>query len=151
MEQNLLESFDRLALARGYGNRSEAIRDMIRDALVQERLAKSPRNVQVMGSLTLVYDHHARTLADEMADVQHARHHLVVSVLHVHISEDDCMEVIVLRGKAGELRELADALLSLKGVKHGKLVLTMPGSDITQRKRKVEHNHPHTHSHAAKH
>jgi CopG family nickel-responsive transcriptional regulator len=87
--------------------------------------------------LTLVYDHHARELTERMAEIQHERHALVVSVLHVHISHDDCMEVIALRGRAREIRELANALLSLKGVKHGKLFLTLPARKIVARRKKV--------------
>src|SRR5262245_3124139 len=117
-EENLLESFDRLAATRGYGNRSEAIRDLMRDALVQARIETQPDQTEVIGSLTFVYDHHARQITDRMAELQHANHNLVVSVLHVHLSHDDCMEVIVLRGPVKEVRNLADSLLSLKGVKH---------------------------------
>ncbi|MBS1788847.1 MAG: nickel-responsive transcriptional regulator NikR [Acidobacteria bacterium] len=143
IESDLLESFDQLVSQRGYATRSEALRDLIRDALVQSRVTASAEKQDVLGSLTLVYDHHAKELTDQMADIQHRRHGMVVSVLHVHISRDDCMEVIVLRGKASEVRELADSLISLKGVKHGKLFITVPGHQITDRKH--THEHPHQH------
>jgi CopG family nickel-responsive transcriptional regulator len=144
LEDKLLESFDGLSAERGYSNRSEALRDLMRDALVQARVKAHPNHTEVIASLTLVYDHHARDLADKMATIQHNHHGLVISVLHVHISHDDCMEVIAMQGKAGEIHHLADALLKLKGVKHGKLFTTLPAQAIT--KRGVE-----THSHAAKH
>lgn len=149
IESDLLESFDQLVSKRGYATRSEALRDLIRDALVQSHVSASAEKKEVLGSLTLVYDHHANELTDQMADIQHRRHGMVVSVLHVHISQDDCMEVIVLRGKASEVRNLADSLISLKGVKHGKLFITVPGRQITNRHQ--PHDHPHHHnSNAAK-
>jgi len=138
-EEELMVDFDRLSADKGYSNRSEALRDLMRDALVQARLEKFP-DTDVLGSLTLVYDHHARELAERMGEIQHERHGLVVSVLHVHISHDDCMEVIALRGKARDIRELANALLSLKGVKHGKLFLTLPAREIVARE-KTSHSH----------
>ena len=147
-DEDLLQSFDRLSSVRGYGNRSEAIRDLMRDALVQARIETQPDQTEVMGSLTFVYDHHARQITDRMAELQHASHHLVVSVLHVHLSHDDCMEVIVLRGPVKEVRNLADSLLSLKGVKHGKLFLTLPSGRITRRG-KAPHKHLHSHKKGA--
>jgi CopG family nickel-responsive transcriptional regulator len=141
-EEELMVNFDRLSADKGYSNRSEALRDLMRDALVQSRLEKFPDTADVVGSLTLVYDHHAREISERMGEIQHERPGLVVSVLHVHISHDDCMEVIALRGKAGAVRELANALLSLKGVKHGKLFLTLPAREIAARK-KTAHSHAH--------
>lgn len=137
LEEDLMTNFDELSAERGYTNRSEAVRDLMRDALVQSRMKAQPETAEVIGSLTLVYDHHARELTDRMASLQHEHHGLVISVLHVHVSHDDCMEVLALRGKAGAVRQLADGLLSLKGVKHGKLFLTLPAKKIT-------HSHHHT-------
>ena len=151
VEDELLASFDRLTEGRGYSNRSEALRDLMRDALIKGRLDAQPEGAKVLGSLTLVYDHHASDLTDKMAALQHNHHGLVVSVLHVHISHDDCMEVIVLRGEAKAVRSLSDSLLSLKGVKHGRLFVTLPGQEITGHKNapapKHKHPHPHPHSH----
>lgn len=144
IESDLLESFDQLVAQRGYATRSEALRDLIRDALVQSRITESSEKADVLGSLTLIYDHHANELTSQMAEIQHHRHGMVVSVLHVHINHDDCMEVIVLRGKAREVRELADSLISLKGVKHGKLFVTVPGRQIAGRHSPKKHNHRHT-------
>ena len=145
-EEDLLASFDRLIAGQGYGNRSEALRDLMRDALVRSHMETPPRGESdVLGSLTLVYDHHARDLADRMADIQHDHHRLVISVLHVHISHDDCMEVIAMRGRADELRAMAEALLSLKGVKHGKLFMTLPSQTITRHSTVQSRNHLHAH------
>jgi len=148
VEEELLGSFDRVIVAQGYANRSEALRDLMRDALVKSRLETSPETSEVLGSLTLVYDHHAKELNDKMSELQHEHHNLVVSVLHVHVSHDDCMEVIVLRGVLREIRELSDGLLSLKGVKHGKLFVTlaaqqMIGSKANSNGHAHRHKHPH--------
>lgn len=145
IESELLESFDGLVAAQGYATRSEALRDLIRDALVRSRIEAPQQSAEVLGSLSLVYDHHAHDLAHQMAGLQHDHHELVVSVLHVHISHDDCMEVIVLRGSAGEVRSLADSLVSLKGVKHGKLFVTLPSRDITGSTTSAGHTHQHSH------
>ncbi len=148
VEEELLESFDGLIGGQGYANRSEALRDLMRDALVKSQLETSPENGEVLGSLTLVYDHHASDLNDKMNELQHEHHNLVVSVLHVHVSLDDCMEVIVLRGARREIRELADGLLSLKGVKHGRLFVTLAARQMIRRKaasngQAHSHKHPH--------
>ncbi len=141
LEEDLLVSFDRLVIERGYATRSEALRDLIRDALVQSRIENRYAAADVLGSLTLVYDHHAHDLAGQMAEAQHARHEVVVSVVHVHVSHDDCMEVLVLRGQSSEVHALADALLSLKGVKHGKLFVTLPSRTITAPARETHRIH----------
>lgn len=147
IEDDLLESFDKLISDRGYSARSEAIRDLIRDALVQSRLEAQPtKSKEVLGSLTLVYDHHAHDLTQQMTQLQHNYDGLVVSVLHVHINHHDCMELIALRGNADHVRSLADSLLSLKGVKHGKLFITLPSGAITDRSA-ATHSHDHKHGH----
>jgi CopG family nickel-responsive transcriptional regulator len=128
IDAGLLERFDRLIAGRGYTNRSEAFRDMIRDELV-EHSWESPES-HVVGTVTLVYDHHARLLGPKLTGIQHEYHHSVLSTLHVHLDHDLCLEVIVIRGKAGTVRSLADALISTKGVKHGRLTLTTSGAEI---------------------
>ncbi len=130
IDSDLLESYDRLIGERGYANRSEALRDLIRDALIAEKI-DAQSDLHALGSLTLVYDHHARNLAQEMGNLQHDFHQLVLSVMHLHVSHDDCMEVIALSGVVSQIVELANGLLSLKGIKHGKLFLTLPSSNIT--------------------
>ena len=147
VEDELLESFDRLVSDRGYATRSEALRDLMRDALVQSRLEGKENGADVLGSLTLVYDHHAHDLTERMADLQHDHHGLVVSVLHVHVSHEDCMEVIVLRGRAGDVRTLANSLVSLKGVKHGRLFVTLPAQAIIGLKSATSSSHTHRHQH----
>ncbi|MCY7377634.1 MAG: nickel-responsive transcriptional regulator NikR [Pyrinomonadaceae bacterium] len=138
-EEELLQNFDRMISAQGYSNRSEALRDLMRDALVKSKLEDAPETGEVLGSLTLVYDHHATDLADKMNALQHEFFNFIVSVLHVHISHDDCLEVIVLRGEIQQIRSLADSLLSLRGVKHGKLFITLPAREIVERKHAHKH------------
>ena len=146
VESELLENFDELIEKRGYITRSEALRDLMRDALVRSRLEAKP-SAAVIGSLTLIYDHHASDLAKQMAERQHDHHNLVISVLHVHVSHDDCMEVIALRGAARDVRSLADALLALKGVKHGELFITFPTHNaVNAHKHSTKKHHAHDQS-----
>lgn len=129
VEEDLSKRFDRLILERGYATRSEALRDLMREALIQQRI-DSGDETEALGSLTLVYDHHASGLLSEMGAIQHNHHVNIISVMHLHVSHDDCLEIIALRGKVAELTTLANRLLSLKGVKNGKLYLTLPSSGI---------------------
>ena len=146
VEEILLESFDQLIADQGYDSRSEALRDLMRDALVKSRLEYLPEDAEALASLTLVYDHHATDLNDKMNELQHDNHNLIVSVLHVHVSHDDCMEVIVLRGAVKEIRELSDGLLSLKGVKHGRLFVTLASERIVKQQA-GSNGHAHSHKH----
>jgi len=129
IDQDLLENYDRLIAERGYATRSEALRDLIRETLIQYKI-ETESEIQALGSLTLVYDHHARNLSQEMGNFQHEFHEIILSVMHLHVSHDDCLEIIALRGIVSEIVALANGLLSLKGVKNGKLFLTLPSSDI---------------------
>ena len=133
IDQDLLENYDRLIAGRGYSTRSEALRDLIREELIQQKVGMQTET-QALGSLTLVYDHHASNLLAEMAGIQHDYHDLILSVMHIHVSHDDCMELIALRGIVAEIVTLANGLLSLKGIKNGKLFLTLPSSVITDAK-----------------
>ncbi|MBP7569687.1 MAG: nickel-responsive transcriptional regulator NikR [Acidobacteria bacterium] len=126
IDADLLVSFDRLIEDRGYGSRSEAFRDLIRDALISQAAAGD--RAPVVGTVTLVYDHRQRRLSDRLNSLQHEHHHAMLSTLHVHLDHDHCLEVVVVRGRAGEVRQVADALISMKGVKHGRLTLTSPGT-----------------------
>ncbi len=119
----LLESFDRLIGDKGYVNRSEAIRDMIRDALVEDQI-KRQDDAPTVGTVTLVYNHHTRDLADKLTEHQHSHHDAIISALHVHLDSHHCLEVVVVRGTSAQVKRLADELIGTKGVKHGKLVLT---------------------------
>ncbi|MGJ5817400.1 nickel-responsive transcriptional regulator NikR [Paludibaculum fermentans] len=125
IDEELLKRFDNLNEKRGYTNRSEAFRDLIRDALIQES-TMSPE-APVVGALTLVYDHHVRMLSDKLTEIQHDHHEEIVSTLHVHLDHDHCLEVLVLRGLCGSVQKIADRLLSTKGVQHGRLTLTAAG------------------------
>ncbi len=128
IDSALLRKFDDLIARRGYTNRSEAFRDLIRDALVQESAEHADR--VVVGTLTLVYDHHVRQLSERLTGMQHDHYHNVLSTLHVHLDHDNCLEVTVLKGKAGAVQKIADALISTKGVKHGRLTITSTGAGL---------------------
>jgi CopG family nickel-responsive transcriptional regulator len=126
IDSDLLDKFDSHIARRGYTNRSEAFRDLIRDELVQQA-SESPDH-PVVGTVTLIYDHHVRMLSDKLTDLQHEAFHNVLSALHVHLDHDNCLEVLVVRGAAKDVRRIADALISTKGVKHGRLTIT--GADL---------------------
>jgi len=126
IDSDLLDRFDRLIGQRGYTNRSEAFRDLIRDELV-EQTWESPESL-VVGTVTLVYDHHVRLLNEKLTSIQHDHHHAILSTLHVHLDHDHCLEVLVVRGKSAEVRKVADVLISTKGVKHGRLTITTTGA-----------------------
>ena len=128
IDASLLNKFDDLISERGYTNRSEAFRDLIRDELVRHDWEKP--DVPVVGTVTLVYDHHVRQLSERLTGLQHDHHHNILSTLHVHLDHDNCLEVLVVKGKAGVVRKIADALLSTKGVKHGRLTLTTTGAGL---------------------
>jgi CopG family nickel-responsive transcriptional regulator len=125
IDSDLLEKFDQLIGQRGYTNRSEAFRDLIRDELV--RKAWEHPDSHVVGTVTLVYDHHVRMLSDKLMDLQHEHHHNVVSTMHVHLDHDTCLEVLIVKGKAEAVRRIADSLISTKGVKHGRLTIAGTG------------------------
>lgn len=144
VEDELIQSFDQLISDQGYNNRSEALRDLMREALIKSKLKELPEFSEVMGTLTFVYDHHASDVKIKMESLQHDYYRLIVSVLHVHINHDDCMEVIILRGEMQEIRSLAHSILSLKGIKYGKLFETLPAGEITgQVKPHESKNHKH--------
>jgi len=125
IDSDLLERFDRLIGGRGYTNRSEAFRDLIRDELVRKH-AEEP-DAPVVGTVTLVYDHHQRLLGDKLTGIQHDSHHNILSTLHVHLDHDNCLEVIVVKGRSQDVQRIADSLISTKGVKHGRLTMTTSG------------------------
>ena len=128
IDSDLLDQFDALIQERGYGNRSEAFRDLIRDELV-EKSWESPDS-QVVGTVTLVYDHHVRMLNEKLTGMQHEHHHNILSTLPVHLDHDNCLEVLVVKGKSAAVRKIADALISTKGVKHGRLTITTSGAGL---------------------
>jgi CopG family nickel-responsive transcriptional regulator len=126
--EDLLDEFDKLIERRGYTNRSEAFRDLIRNELVGE-ISTSP-NSEVFGTVTLVFDHHARLLLDKLTDLQHQHHSAILSSLHVHLDHDNCLEVILVRGRSSVVKALANALIATKGVKHGRFILTTSGGNL---------------------
>ncbi len=128
IEENLLKKYDEI-ISDSYDNRSEAIRDLIRDRIVQERKRSSEQ--EVIGSLTLLFNHHKRDLTDKMLTIQHDYPEIFRSNLHMHVSHDFCLEVIIMQGEAHILREAGNRLIGLKGVQHGELTLTSTGEDFT--------------------
>jgi CopG family transcriptional regulator, nickel-responsive regulator len=123
IEGELLDQFDELMETRGYTNRSEAFRDLARAELLKESAQKP--NANVVGTVTIVYDHHVRLLNEKLTELQHQHHQCVVSALHVHLDHDHCLEVIVLRGKAKDVQQIADTLIATKGVRHGRLIVAV--------------------------
>jgi CopG family nickel-responsive transcriptional regulator len=128
IDERLLDRFDRLIDEKGYSNRSEAIRDLIRNALVEEEW--SNENEETVGTVSLVYDHHTRDLADKLTEHQHSHHKEIISSMHVHLDAHHCLEVVVIKGKAKKNKRLAEELIGTKGVKHGKLMMTTTGKDL---------------------
>jgi CopG family nickel-responsive transcriptional regulator len=122
MEEDLLHEFDHLIARQGYNNRSEAIRDIVREKLIEERV-EIPTGL-VYGALVFIYDHHKRELEMSLSNLQHDYFENIISTSHVHVDHDHCLEVVLLKGKAPTLKAIAEKLLSYKGVKHGKLTLT---------------------------
>ncbi len=128
IDEKLLEGFDSLIQRKGYTNRSEAVRDLIRDRLVQEEWESG--NKETVGSITLVYSHEVRELTEVLTELQHRHHTSIVSSMHIHLDEHNCLEVLVVRGKAKNIRSIADGLIGTRGVKHGKLTLTTTGRHL---------------------
>lgn len=128
LDEDLLAPFDALCERKAYPNRSEAIRDLIRKALVEEDWEDN--NGQGAGTLTLVYDHHKHDLARRIMAIQHDAHDIIVTTLHVHLDHHNCLEVLVLRGEAARVRGLAQQLISCRGVKHGVFSPSSTGQDL---------------------
>ena len=124
IEGDLLRQFDRVIAKRGYKNRSEALRDLIRESLVSEAVDE---NKPVVATLSMIYDHHRPNLSNKLTEIQHHAHGNVLAATDVHLDGDNCLEVVIMKGRSGELKHLADHMLSMCGVKHGKLVLTATG------------------------
>jgi CopG family nickel-responsive transcriptional regulator len=124
----LLAQLDQMSREKGYDNRSLAIADMIRADLVEHRQKFS--NEPIAGTITLVYDHHKHNLQSTLTEIQHDHEDVIISTVHVHLDHHNCLEVILVRGKAGVIKKIADALTAAKGVKHGKLTVTATGPDL---------------------
>ena len=128
INQELVERFDQSISKKGYSNRSEALRDLIRDSLVDEEWQDSES--EAVGVVTVVYDHRKKELTHLLTHTQHHHNEAMVSTLHVHLDDNNCLEAVVLKGKSGEIRKVAELLISAKGVKHGKLVATTTGKTL---------------------
>ncbi len=128
IDSDLLTRFDEFIAKHGYTNRSEAFRDLIRDRLVSA-MVESPETF-VVGTVTLIYDHHSRLLPEKLTDLQHANHDLIISTTHAHLDHDTCLEAIVVKGPSKRVQKFADLLIGTKGVQHGRLVMTAPKSNV---------------------
>jgi len=122
IEPELLKKFDKIIKKEGYSNRSEKIRDLIRKNLIKQETTDP--NAGAIGTLTMIYDHHVGSLTDRLLDLQHDHTSEILVTTHVHIDHDNCLEVLVLKGKTGNIQKLADNIKALKGIKHGELVIT---------------------------
>jgi len=127
LERELLEMFDRVISRKGYTNRSKAIRDLVRDCAVSEDVET---NRTVVGTLTLVYNHHKPGLSERINDIQHHAGQRVLAATHVHLDTEHCLEVVIMRGRSSEVQHVAEEILTLRGVKHGRLVLTTTGKSL---------------------
>ncbi|MGI6657551.1 MAG: nickel-responsive transcriptional regulator NikR [Desulfobulbus sp.] len=127
LDDQLLDRFDAYIHARGYSNRSEAVRDLIRRELVGEEWE---HNEEVVGVVTLVYNHHQPQVQEKLTALQHQYHHQITSTTHVHMDHDNCLEVTIVKGRAFTIRELAEQLIALRGVKNGNLILSSTGEHL---------------------
>ena len=128
IDGELLKKFDEVIQEKKYENRSKAIRDLIRDFLIEREWERSEG--EVMGTLTLLYSHDRRGILEKLMDIQHERCENIISTMHIHVDEHNCMEIIALKGFPHEITEISNRLISCKGVKHGKLVMTSMGKEI---------------------
>jgi CopG family nickel-responsive transcriptional regulator len=130
IDSNLLTRFDRFLARQGYTNRSEAFRDLIRDRLIS--VAVDSPEMPVVGTITLIYDHHSRLLPNKLTNLQHEHHHLIISTTHVHLDHNTCLEVLVVKGESWRVQKLADLLIGTKGVQHGRLVMSSPKASLSK-------------------
>jgi CopG family nickel-responsive transcriptional regulator len=122
IEKDLLDRFDALVERAGHGNRSEAIRDLIRDRLIEEEWSRGKG--EAVATVTLVYNHNERRVGDRLIEAGHAHHHEIIATTHIHLDHDHCLEIVAMKGKRENLRRIADELIGLRGVLHGKLSLS---------------------------
>jgi CopG family nickel-responsive transcriptional regulator len=128
LKKTLLRKFDRMVREKGYDNRSLAIAGMIADDLVEHQ--RELGDADVVGTVTLVYDHHKPRVQETLTELQHDHIHTIVSALHVHLDHHNCLEVLIVRGKFSAIKTLADRVIGAKGVKHGKLSFTTTGKEL---------------------
>ena len=127
LPRDLIENFDALIKERAYTNRSEALRDLIRQELVKREWLE---NKEIVGAITLVYNHHKRELINKILDIQHGFQENIISTQHIHLDHDNCFEIIAVKGKPKEAIKLTDILKSMKGIKHAALSMSSTGKDI---------------------
>jgi len=127
LDRELLARFDQMIRRKGYGSRSEAIRDLVREHSVEADVA---RNKVIVGTLTVVYDHHQPRLAERLIEAQHHYHGRVLATTHIHLDARHCLEVVIVKGRSAEVQHFAEHILSLRGVKHGKLIMTTTGKRL---------------------
>jgi len=127
LEKSLIDKFDRYIRKQNYTNRSEAIRDLIRQELIKKEWKEG---ADVAGAITLIYDHHRKDLLGKLTDIQHDFQKYIISTQHIHLDHDNCLEIIAVKGNPGSIRKLADTLRSIKGVKHGTLSMSSTGSRL---------------------
>ena len=127
LEKDLLSKFDQRIREKKYTNRSEALRDLIREDLVKKEWQE---NKEISGAITLIYDHHKRELLDRITDIQHDFQKLIISTQHIHLDHNNCLEIVAIRGKSREAQKLAETLKAIKGVKHGTLSMSSTGDHI---------------------
>jgi len=127
LDKNLLEKFDKLIEERNYNNRSEAIRDLIRQEFIKKEWQEGE---EVAGAITLIYDHHRRDLLNKITNMQHDYQKLIISTQHIHLDHNNCLEIIAVRGNPRNIQKLAEGLKALKGVKHGTLSMSSTGKEI---------------------
>lgn len=144
LEEPLAKEFDALVKARGYQNRSEAVRDLLRQA-VEARRTQEPRNGHCVANLSYIYNHHERDLAERLTETQHEHHDLVVSAMHVHLDHEHCMETVMLKGLIAEVQHFADSIQTERGVRYGALNLVSVDTDDHHGKRGHSHARPHSH------
>jgi len=128
MEEDLLTRFDTMVESRGYQSRSEAIRDLVRQEIVKEEW--SDPSAEVVGTITIVYEHQEHELSHVLTELQHQYHEYILCSTHIHLDEHNCLEVVILRGSSSRVKYIADALVSTRGVKHGQLVSTTTGTRL---------------------
>ena len=148
LESDLAAQFDKLMHARGYTNRSEAVRDMLRSAVETHRQAFES-GTHCVASLSYVYNHHERELAERLTGLQHEHHDLCVSTTHAHLDHEYCLETVLLKGPAAAVRRFADALTAQRGVRHGQLNLITV--EVAESPRAVRYAHAHAGPHAHEH
>ncbi|HID95964.1 MAG TPA: nickel-responsive transcriptional regulator NikR [Candidatus Latescibacteria bacterium] len=128
INEDLLKKFDGVIAKKGYTNRSEAVRDLIREHLVEVEWERGDR--ETVGVITIVYDHDLRELTTRLTDLQHQHHPTIISTMHIHLDEHNCLEVLVARDKARKIKEVADKMIATRGVKYGRLTMATSGTDL---------------------